>query len=651
MTGSATMDWDGSSYELDGAGLGYKADFSRDAGPDSDAPFERGFPSYSRSRETIILPAKGQGFTISGADADETLAGEQFKRTTRIVNGAVEMEASTRTLVPEVSAADARAAQARLRALDEVRVFVKRPDSYRPTDTEMAARLDKAPTTADDYLDQAQVYFDRDDMAKSLAAADKAIALTPNTARGHVQRALVFVAKGKFPEARVALTQALAIDPDNNAGLAVEALLIEREAAAAGTSAARTKAIAELTEALAKHPQNTNLLVSRGRLFADSGNRSAALHDAEAAARSAPGNQELVLWPLHIEASGIANGSIPDPETAIANMTRGIALEPRNAVFFYARARANMAANSMSNALADAAQAIAIKPDFFNAYMLRANIYHRRGDTAGVLGEARAVTVANPKEGEAYVYAAGISCSVVDRATCMAAFDRAIAVEPSIYVYINRLQWRAADDVAGRRADIAAGLKLDPENADLLAADAELLFTSGDYQGAVNALASLTARQDAEGKYTPATHLKLGIAMARSGQKALADREIAGVMAQASANASALNSLCWNLAIANVALDRALAACDAALALQADDPAFLDSRGFVQFRRGDYAAAIASYDKAIAIRPKMPESLYGRGLARQKKGETAGGNADIAAARALKPDIVEQFAGYLRAAS
>ena len=170
-------------------------------------------------------------------------------------------------------------------------------------------------------------------------------------------------------------------------------------------------------------------------------------------------------------------------------------------------------------------------------------------------------------------------------------------------------------------------------------------------RNAVNALASLTARQDAEGKYTPATHLKLAIAMARSGQKALADREIAGVMKHAADNASALNTICWDLAIANVALDRALAACDAALAQNPENPALLDSRGFVMLRRGDYAAAIASYDKAIAIRPKMPESLYGRGLARQKKGETAGGNADIAAARALKPDIVEQFAGYLRAAS
>lgn len=647
MTGSAKMDWDGGSYELDGAGLSYKADFSRDAGPDSDAPFERGFPSYSRTRETIVLPNKGQGFTIKGADADETLAGEHFKRTTRVVNGAVEMEAGTRTLVPETSAAEARAAQQRLRALNAIRVFVERPESYRPTGSEIAARLDKLPTTADDYLDQAQAYFDRGDMSKSLAAADKAIALSPNTARGHVQRALVFLAERKFPEARVALSKALAIDPDNNAGLALQALLIEREAAAVGTSAARTKAIAELTDALARHPQNTNLLVSRSRLFASSGNTSAALQDAEAAARIAPGDQELVLWPLHIEASGIANGSVPNPESAIANMTRGIALEPRNAVFFYARARANMAANSLNNALADASQAIAIKPDFFDAYMLRANIYHRRGDEAQLIAEAHAVTNANPDNYKAWIYAGGMLCSSRERSTCMQAFDRSIAIKPTAYAYLNRLEWRDADDIAGRRADIEAGLKLEPRNALLLAAQAQLLFDGGDYQSAVNALAALTTGQDTEGDYNPEIHLKLAIALARSGQKALADREIVGLTLQGAGNSAKLNNICWELALADVALDRALAACDAALAVKADDAAVLDSRGFVQFRRGDYAAAIASYDKALALRPKLPESLYGRGLARQKKGDTAGANADMAAARALKPNIADQFAGYL----
>jgi Flp pilus assembly protein TadD len=652
MTGSAAMDWDGSSYELDGAGLGYKADFSRDAGPDSDAPFERGFPSYSRSRETIILPAKGQGFTISGADADETLAGEQFKRTTRIVNGAVEMEASTRTLVPEVSAADARAAKARLRALDEVRVFVNAPKTYKSSKTEIDERLATPPTSLEGYLAQSKAYMDSGDNAKALAAADRALALDPKSATIIALRGIFLARLGRTAEARSALNASRAINPDETNVLILLYMVTYAEVAANGDDTTYKAAVAELSEAIVRHPQDINLLYARAAINTKHEDFAAARADTDAAAKIDPADERVQRLQAGVTTNAILGGeSISDPALAIAQLTRGIALMPDAAKLYEARATAYRAANEDDNALADAAKAVSLKPDLYRAYLLRANIYKTRGDNAAVLAEARAIAAANPKDGEALVYAAGISCGMVDRATCLAAFDRAIAVEPTVYAYINRLRWRTADDVAGRRADIAAGLKLDPENADLLAADAELLFTSGDYQGAVNALASLTARQDAEGKYTPATHLKLAIAMARSGQKALADREIAGVMKHAADNASALNTICWDLAIANVALDRALAACDAALAQNPENPALLDSRGFVMLRRGDYAAAIASYDKAIAIRPKMPESLYGRGLARQKKGETAGGNADIAAARALKPDIVEQFAGYLRAAS
>ena len=44
MQGSAKLDWAGGSYQTDGTDVGYHADFSRDPGPDADAPFAVQYP-------------------------------------------------------------------------------------------------------------------------------------------------------------------------------------------------------------------------------------------------------------------------------------------------------------------------------------------------------------------------------------------------------------------------------------------------------------------------------------------------------------------------------------------------------------------------------------------------------------------------------
>lgn len=68
-------------------------------------------------------------------------------------------------------------------------------------------------------------------------------------------------------------------------------------------------------------------------------------------------------------------------------------------------------------------------------------------------------------------------------------------------------------------------------------------------------------------------------------------------------HAHALNALGYSLAERNVRLDEAQKLIDQALALAPDDPFILDSKGWVQFRRGAMAAALATLQRAYAIRP------------------------------------------------
>ncbi|MGH3430727.1 MAG: tetratricopeptide repeat protein, partial [Mycobacteriales bacterium] len=107
-----------------------------------------------------------------------------------------------------------------------------------------------------------------------------------------------------------------------------------------------------------------------------------------------------------------------------------------------------------------------------------------------------------------------------------------------------------------------------------------------------------------------------------------------------------LNSRCWYGGLTGQGLEQARADCNAALKLQPKAAAFLDSRGLVYVRLGNYDKAIKDYDAALKINPKIVWSLYGRGLAELRMGRTAAGQADLAAANALQPKIAERAAKF-----
>ena len=106
--------------------------------------------------------------------------------------------------------------------------------------------------------------------------------------------------------------------------------------------------------------------------------------------------------------------------------------------------------------------------------------------------------------------------------------------------------------------------------------------------------------------------------------------------------AMALNSRCWVRALAAEELEQALLDCNAALRMKPNTAQFLDSRGLVYLRQGNYDKAIADYDAALHLQPKNAWSLYGRGLAKSHKGLGAEAQSDIAAATALEPGIAER---------
>lgn len=104
----------------------------------------------------------------------------------------------------------------------------------------------------------------------------------------------------------------------------------------------------------------------------------------------------------------------------------------------------------------------------------------------------------------------------------------------------------------------------------------------------------------------------------------------------------ALNGRCWARALRGTELALALKDCNAALAGMPHNPSFLDSRGLVRMRMGDFAKAIADYDEVLARDDTVAWSHYGRGIARLRLGQKEAGEADLAKAKSLDPSLAER---------
>ena len=73
--------------------------------------------------------------------------------------------------------------------------------------------------------------------------------------------------------------------------------------------------------------------------------------------------------------------------------------------------------------------------------------------------------------------------------------------------------------------------------------------------------------------------------------------------------------------------------------------AALDSRAMVQFRLGNYDAAITDLDAVLRLEPAIANSRYLRGVVRLKNGDRAG-REDIETALRMSPNLAEFYARH-----
>jgi tetratricopeptide (TPR) repeat protein/transglutaminase-like putative cysteine protease len=396
------------------------------------------------------------------------------------------------------------------------------------------------------------------------------------------------------------------------------------------------EALTDFDEALEAAPRDAWALANRGITRVWLGDHSGAIADLDAAAAIDPRN------PVVFRARGLMAEHRGRLEESIAAFTTAIEIEPNNSFAFGHRAEVYRRSGDYERALADAARAIELQPSFTGMYILRARALHATGRAAEAAAQAAALVEANPQDAGAHVTAALLYDAFGSRDEASRAIERAIALRSEPSSYVVRSELRPQEDRNARRADIEAALRLDPRSAQAHAAMARLSAEGGDHEAAIR---SWTAAIEAEPEDLGLL-INRGVAYLRSGQAALGEADHATVRSRRRNDATVHNNICWAKATAGVALDSALADCNAALALEPEAPAFLDSRALVFLRLGRFDEAIADYDRALAAAPRQPPSLFGRAIAWSRKGDRVRADADAAAAERNDPTIRRTFERY-----
>lgn len=231
--------------------------------------------------------------------------------------------------------------------------------------------------------------------------------------------------------------------------------------------------------------------------------------------------------------------------------------------------------------------------------------------------------------------------TVYDYAPALAAYDELIEDSPSAWAHFQRSAVLLA---LGRQADAIADLQasydLEPANQTAFSLAKELAY-AGQAEEALALLEALPVGEDERIGYADARATVSGLLGDTGGALSLLAEELAGKPE----NSRVLNADCWFRGLFNVALENAVGGCTRAVE-RADEPmAALDSRAMVQFRLGNYDAALADLDTVLRLAPAVAESRYLRGVIRLRQGDQAG-REDIEKALRMSPHLAAFYARH-----
>ena len=658
MIGDAKLDWSNGYFHVPDSSVGYHPDFDRQPGPQHDAPFAVGYPTFRKWTVRLhVPPSLFAGREHGSANVHETLAGVEYNRTSTVSGSTLTVETSARSIVPEISYKDAIAAKPRLAALADEDVSLPMANGYRATAADLEA-LKSGGADAADLVTSGNILLNGRKFDDAIANFTKAISTDPKNVIAFADRGIAYFYKKDAAAAEKDFAAAEAIDPKNSVLLRGRAMMAAQNGDTLGAIQLYSKslesepgnsfallhralayltneqdelALKDISQILSSDPKDLGALVERAYIYLDRGDYDSAKKDL-AAARAIDADDASVL-----DTEARLAAAQGDTEGELATYSRMVEVAADKGPALARRAEAYRRVRRFAEALADSEAALRLGDRDTSLRLTRANLFKQQGKDQAVAAEADAMVRENPKSALALVAAAKSYAAIGQRDKAMDALTRALAIKPESYIYLNRETVRPRPDVEGRLADLDEALRLEPDNKVAMYEKVQLFTEKGEYDAALALLDNMPALDDNSRDQRAAI-------LAKAGRTAEAEKLLQSMRASAT-TARQLNDLCWTKATNGILLETALQDCRDALKLKPGSSAYLDSLGMVLLKLGKLDEALDAYNQAIA-KGSGSASLMGRAFVYLRKGDRIHAEADAAAARNLYQNIGETFAGY-----
>jgi tetratricopeptide (TPR) repeat protein len=431
----------------------------------------------------------------------------------------------------------------------------------------------------------ADIYNKLGEYPKALASIDRAIEFSPNSDTFYAQRALVHAAMGNYAQALVDFDRAIAIKPQ------LTDYRVQKYFAYSNLQQ-YSQAIAELDRAIAIEPNRSYLFASRAA---------------------------TKFFKLQDDA-----GAIADISTAIDLAESGKASDDRSpdqkyttpkqrlADYYITRGSYHAIKTRYAPALTDLEKSIAIDPQNYRAYSIRATIYTRTNRDRLALADLDLALKLAPQSVDVYDLQGKIYRKLKQYPQAIASFTNAINIAKNKSdfqdVLESSLSARAETYALDRRYDLAIAdytqvIQLNPKVSNYYIYRANANYSLKQYRLTIADLDRAIALAPED----PISHALQGAAYLEIDRADLAlkplQQSINLITKDSSSNSSLLATVLGNLGVAQYLTKNPAAGdtLDRALKLDADLPRVLYYRGLLKADRGDRQGAINDLERASKL--------------------------------------------------
>lgn len=274
-TGTATLDWSGSTANIPLAHVSWAAPTLRTEGPFIEDAVAIKYPAYSSFRTTLVMPEGANALDINVEPYDVEASGVRYFRTVEREGNRLTTDRQRMALRRAATAAEERAAKALLDSFKDKKATMRPSRSYSMSSTDQSALTTVSTHGAEAALRRGYTVFEAGDYQAAIAQFTAAIEgfSTPN-ANALANRALAYIALENYDNARADIAAADAITQ-------TEVITFHAKGKLAEVEKDDLESVLAYTSAIQIWPENTHALYRRSAAYERMGQNARAVADIE----------------------------------------------------------------------------------------------------------------------------------------------------------------------------------------------------------------------------------------------------------------------------------------------------------------------------------------------------------------------------------